>query len=272
MGNIYEKTKESMRPQAFKIRSMRRVLDMNFFSINKDEKFTLTEGRFELYIDQRYVGKKLCSINGAVVNSIGLLPYKYYKKREGTKPDEEGTFMCPHMTDFFPTSINMGEKVKIYEESDEKEYTVLTFFPGDEICSIYVIQSLDNVVIMTDAVLNGKLDNNIPYKLLTKAWVLNSTQNAVNFNVPITTLEVIISELCRDKKNQNRKFAEVLGKDPTASQVGYVFANIRDICAASSVYAALSFEDQNAMLDASLNMTKEQREQKISPLEQLLKL
>ena len=82
---------------------------------------------------------------------------------------------------------------------------------------------------------------------------------------------MVIAELCRSKHNQDVKFANVIGKNPKISPVSYVFTNIRNVCAANSVFSALTFEDMNAMLDASLNTTSTGREQKTSPMEQITK-
>ena len=130
---------------------------------------------------------------------------------------------------------------------------------------------MDNVNLFLELLLGSKLDNNIPYTYLSQAWVKNMSMNDNDLGVPITTIDLIIYELCRYINDKSKPFGAVYGKDPTISPVAYRFANIREICATNSVFTALAFEDMNSMLDASLNMTQKEKDQKISPLEQIIK-
>jgi hypothetical protein len=117
-----------------------------------------------------------------------------------------------------------------------------------------------------------KVDNNIPYPLLSKIFTKNSTDNGVDLGVPIQIIDLIIYKVCRDKKDVSRPFGQIIGKNPKVSPIAYQFANMRDICGADSVFAALTFEDMNTMLDSSLNMTMNGDSQNLSPTEQIIKM
>ena len=238
-------------------------------SVNSNDMVVLNEGRLELFVYQKYIGTKAGIISGNTINAFGLLPYRWYKKINDTTPAEVGTLNIPTMVEFHPTVLDMDKTVKIYPESEEKKYTVLTFDKDTEMWSRLGIQSLMNVQIFMDNILSGRFDNNIPYDMILPAWIENTKLNNVSLNVPVTTMDMVVAMMCRDKKT-GKKFSEVVGKDPNHSMIGYTFVNIRE-ASASSVFGALSFEDQNAMLDTSINMTLLNKEQRISPIEKILK-
>lgn len=238
-------------------------------TVNENNMMVLSEGKLELYVYQKYIGTKMGIMSGSTLETIGLLPYRWYKKVTDTKPTKVGTMTTPSMIVFHPTTIEMDKTVKIYPESDEKKYTIMTFEAGTEMWSQYGIKSLTNAQIFVDAILTGKFDNNIPYTMLVPSWLKNLEINSMSLNVPVMTMEMIVHSMCKDRKT-GKPFGEVLGNDPKHSLVGYDFLNVREASAAS-IFGALSFEDQNAMLDVAINMTLQDKEQRVSPLEKIIK-
>ena len=241
----------------------------------KDNVCYLSDGRLEIFTPQKYLGSS-SHIDGDKVLALGLVPYKFYAKITDKKPIKVGIFNNPSITTFYPVDIEQnvtdGIWTGIYDYTNENEYMKLVFEGGGKLFDQFGVKHLDNVVLSTDLLLAGKLDNNIPYSYLATSWIKNMVMNNVSLSVPATVINMIIYELCRSVHNKDVRFASVIGKDPKTSPVAYRFANIREICASNSVFSALAFEDMNSMLDASLNMTLMEKEQKISPLEQLIKM
>ena len=239
----------------------------------KDGFFVLQEGVIELYVYQDYFEKNTAKISGTSCTSFGLLPMAYFKKRDEEKPIWVGTQMIPTMAEFYPSSTETGVKKTLHPDCDQTDYTIFRFEAGDKITPTGIIKNLDNVVLFTEMMLSGRIDCAIPYTRLTEAWVKNMLWNDVNLSVPITNIESIVGNLCRYKDDLTKPFSWVYGKDPKkVSEYAYRFINIRGICAAESVFGALSFEDMNYMIDSSLNMTSENKEQRISPIEKVIKL
>lgn len=241
--------------------------------ISKDNIIYLKEGRLEIYLPQSYIEKGFCSINGTTVESLGVGCYKYYNKITDTKPSKVGTLNAPTLTIFYPRDIDPSVETTIYDNGPVGEYLILHFHAGDKVLNQVCIKKLDNVVNFTNLLLGGKLDNNIPYDLITRYWISNMSINDVNFNVPAVTLDVVVSELCRNPKNTQQPFRMVIGKDPKGvSPVAYKRSNTRDNCASNSVFSAIMFEDMNRMLDASICMTVHDKKQNISPIEKIIKM
>lgn len=236
--------------------------------------FKLTRGILKLYISQKYIDTNIGKIEGSVVGSLGLLPYRWYsniKDADNDKPSITGTLDIPSYINFYPQDVDSDKVLKIYNESYDKPYCVLTFGDGYKCFPSEIIRDLDSVTLFEETMLGGRLDDNIPYDLLTPSWIKNMLMNDVSLHVPLSTLSTIVMTMCRDAKNPDKTFAQVIAKQKNPSMIGYRFANIREL-SASSVFGGLSFEDFNLMADISLNMTKEEKEQKISPIEDILKL
>lgn len=238
-------------------------------NVTKNNMMVLDQGRLEIFIDQRYMGSSIAGMDGSTLASIGLLPYRWYKKESDTTPTEYGTMDMPSIVEFHPTTIESDKSVKIYPESDTKKYTIMTFEAGTEVWPRYGIKKLTNAQIFVDIILGGKLDNNIPYPMIVPAWIKNLSLNGISLGVPVVAIEMIIHALCKDKKS-GKPFGEVLAKNPNHPLIGYDFLNMR-YAAAASIFGALSFEDQNAMLDIAINTTLQNKEQRISPLEKIIK-
>lgn len=242
-------------------------------SKNKHD-YVLKKGVLRLYVLQKYVDVNIARIEGSTVGSLGLLPFRWYTNEndaEKDKPSIIGTLNIPSYIKFYPQDVESDVNMKIYENSYEKPYCVLTFLPGYKCFQAEIIKELENVTLFEEVILGGRLDDNIPYNMLTEAWILNMTMNDISLHVPVTTLSTIIMQMCRDAKNPDKTFAESIAKQKNPSMIGYRFANVREL-SASSVFGGLSFEDFNYMADLGLSMTKEEKEQKISPIEDILKL
>ncbi len=238
----------------------------------KDAQLYLEEGVLEYCIWEDYIEKNTATISGRSVNTIGLLPVRYFKDKQTKSPTWVGTSMVATMVNLYPTSIDTGVPLKIYPSSDEKPYTLCRFEAGDRIMHTGIVQDLDNVVLFLEMVLNGRIDCNIPYFKLSKAWMNNMFWNKVGLGVPASLLSIIIQTICRYKDNLDIPFIQAYAKNPKLSEVDYRFTNARAICASQSIFGALSFEDQNYMIDYSLNTTATGRQQTDTPLEKIIKL
>ena len=242
--------------------------------VEKNGIYYLDEGRLDLYTPQSYLST-INRIDGETMNAFGLMFYKYYKNPKDTKPTKVGVLNDPSMITLYPVDINMKVKDKIwdgiYEDANENEYTVLSFNAGGRLMNQNIVKNLDNVTTFMDLMLGRKLDNNIPYNMLVQCWIKNLDMNGESLGIPYTDLNLVVYELCRSKKDNSKRFGELFGRNPKMSPVGYEFVGIRQICASNSVFTALSFEDMNSMLDSSLNITQKEKDQKVSPVEQIIK-
>lgn len=239
-----------------------------------NQNYVLTKGILRVYVLQKYIDTNIGRIEGSIVGSLGLLPFRWYKDitdADAEKPSMTGTLNIPSYINFYPQDVDSDTPISIYKESYEKPYCILTLADGYKCFQAEIIQDLTNVTLFEEVLLAGRLDDNIPYDMITPSWIKNMVMNSISLNVPVTTLSTIVMQMCRDPKNPDRTFAQYITNQKNPSMIGYKFANVREL-SASSVFGGLSFEDFNYMADLGLSMTKEEKDQKISPIEDILKL
>lgn len=231
----------------------------------------LDSGRLEVYVYNKYLGS-LADIEGDIVNSIGLLPYKYYAKWDDEKAAKIGTINIPSSVAFRPSELEMDQVSTIYPESDPREYMIMTFFEKDKCWSNMLIQSITAGMNFTKAMLSAKLDTNIPYNMLTPYWQQIGISNHFSIGISGPAMGCVVRHVCRYKKDRGKFYAQVLNENPKIGQVSYQILNSRDLCAENGVFAAISFEDMNAAIDSSINITKQKKPQPTNPLEDIIYL
>ena len=74
----------------------------------------------------------------------------------------------------------------------------------------------------------------------------------------------------RNPADLPQKFAAVAGKE-NVSDYGYATASIRQICQYNSTFTALTYEDMDSMITSSLNRSRENKKETVSPVEQIIK-
>ena len=245
----------------------------NILKVDK-QNFVLTKGVLKIYVLQKYLDTNIGKIEGSTLSTLGQLPYRWYedyKSAEADKPAVKGTLDIPSYIKFYPQDVDSDKDIQIYPESYVKPYCIATFADGYKCFQSEIIQDLDSVTLYEETFLDGRMDDNIPYNMLTKSWIKNMIMNDISLHVPVTTLSTITAQLCRDPKDMSRRWCEVITKQKNPAMIGYRFANIREM-SGSSVFGGLSFEDFNYMVDIALSMSKEDKEQKISPIADILKL
>lgn len=237
----------------------------------EDNMVKLTSGKLELLIYQKYLGN-LAEINGRLVESIGILPYRWYAKVNDTKPTKIGTLTMPSSMIFYPLEISMDQTISVYPESDPKEYTILTFYEKDKCWSPTIIQSIWSGMTFTQALLAGRLDTNIPYNILSPYW--QKLCQANNFSIGITgpAMDIVVRHIARWKKDRSVFYSQMLEKDPKVGQVSYILLNSRELASENGVFASISFEDINAAIDNSIGITTTGKRQVTNPIEDIIYL
>jgi len=241
----------------------------NFLSDNGTD-IIFNGEQLEAYIPEFYFkNNKLGEQLGSSLKVFGLFNIRMINKG---KPSKLETFILPSMIMVFPSTIEY-KKLKLIDEQEEEEcYMVLNFFKGGKITPNSVSQDATNVELFLDLICGGKLPETIPYNQIIQIWQKNLNLNNINLNVTSTVLEVIVSEIYRNKKKPEETFAKLWGRNPNISQYEYKRANIREICARNSTFAALTYEDMDAMITSSLNIRNYNREETESPIEKIIKM
>lgn len=206
---------------------------------------------------------------GEGIRTIGLFNMRFYQNDEmGRESTKLRTFKYPNVITMYPSDRETVE-LQLAPDMDPEKYLVLKFFEGDVIMSTKIQQRSQNCEAFMNQLIKGKLPKGLSYTELYFGWEKNFEINGVNPGVPAITLQTIISENCRSKKDAMLQFRKIVN-DPDVSLFDYKVHNMVDICSNSSVLNALIFERFSQMLTNSINMTKEGVKQNTTPLEEVL--
>ena len=150
---------------------------------------------------------------------------------------------------------------------------VIKYYQGNELFNDTIVRDSENSQTYLRFITFGKLPKSIPYSKSPQVWTKNQQMNDVNFGVPPLIQEMILSVSYRYKYNSALKFAKVIGKpNSNVSEYDYEMASIRSICQYSSTFSAITFEDMDSMITASINRLRDKKEESESPIEGLFKL
>lgn len=174
-----------------------------------------------------------------------------------------------------PTMININvydsenREVKM-SNGDVLPCKVIKYLKDAKIMISSTVQDDENAKAYLQYITGGNLPTFIPYSKLLTLWRKNQRMNGVNFGVPSCYLELILSVMNRNPSDLSQKFATIAGKE-NVSDFGYANASIRQICQYNSTFTALTYEDMDSMITSSLNRSRENKQETISPVEQIIK-
>lgn len=148
---------------------------------------------------------------------------------------------------------------------------VMKFLKNQKIMPATYIKKPSYASNFLKMILNGYVPIFVPYSEVYGILQQVCAMNNVNLGVPNYVLEMIISVMYRDKKDPTQKFASIFGKDPNMSEYDYQTCNIRRACQYASTFSAITFEDVDTMITASLNRSAQNKEEAYTPIEEIIK-
>lgn len=243
---------------------------INNFLKDDGENIVFIGHYMEIYIPESYFTTKLAEIEGALVKTFGLLPCIIKDKNDKIIVRETlniPTTIILHFNDIYTTKTNPYT----FEGSEPDTYRVLKFYKNDVIMLNTVQKNSTNAELFMNQMCSGKIKN-VSYDKILDIWQKNLELNGINLGVPSSILEIIIAEIYRNPKNPNEKFSKYINASPKAPRSNYRSSNIREICSRNSTFAAITFEDFDTMMTASLNMNKYDKKQVESPIEKVIKM
>ena len=207
---------------------------------------------------------------GEGVKTIGLFNMRFF---ESDTQDREKihikTFNYPNMIESYPSEYESNVSLTI--NGIEDKYMILKYYKGDIMMNSAIKQDSSNCESFLNMLTKGKIPNTISYTDIFKIWLKNFQINNVNPGVPSVTLQVIISEMYRNKNNPMEQFRKIAGKG-NKSMYDYIAFNMNEVSSYTSVLSALTFERFSDKLTSSINMTKDGVTQNKSPIEKVISM
>lgn len=206
---------------------------------------------------------------GEGVRCIGLFNVRCFESDEqDTYSAKLRTLNYPNVIDTYPSDIQKTT-MSIDGESEPIKVHILKYYKGDILMSATSRKSAKNCEQFLNYMTRGKVPTSIPCEDLCAAWMKNFDINATNPGVPPVTIECMVATLARSKDDPLTPYRKVVN---TPADKGYFMANMRQTASMTNVMAALTFEDQGAMLTTSINMCKKGIKQTYSPFEKILSM
>ena len=243
---------------------------MNEF-IKRDGKIILNADHADAYIPADMFSDAENKSAIASEYGEGFLIMGLFNIRIFTSPDQKDndvplrTFNYPNMIETYPSSSTIQ---KLNFTGEEESYRVLHYIQGDEIMPSSMPKAANNCTKFLNAITAGKIPNTIPYNDILVTWHRNLESNGISPKIPSMYMQAIIAEKCRYFKDPSKAFRKIYGKD--MSRNDYMMTNMRGTAAYSSVFASQVFEDMGRMLGTSINITRRDIPQNISPIEKTL--
>jgi hypothetical protein len=236
-----------------------------------DGEYIIFNGTYmECYIPYFYFETKLGEQYGSDLRVMGIFNLREFDEKG--KAFSLETFNYPSIITIYPSEIEERNLTLLEGDDEPEKYLVAKFNKGARLMRNAIPKDSTNVELFLDLITKGKIPKTVPYSKVIDMWLKNLTINGVKLGVVSSVFEAIISQFYRDKNKPELKFSKTIGKDPKTSEYAYSTANIREICARNSTFAALTFEDMDSMLISSINIKKYDKDEIESPLEKILKM
>ena len=242
-----------------------------FLKVIDDTAYFTGKGELIYYIPDRYFSDSKNSIgliSGEYVSTIGVFDWALV--------DENGKVGNPH-TFKFPTILlckpNRIEKVKdvSINGTEARDYQILHFKDGDEaISDINIPKVVDNVEAMFRMciMVENKLPPTVPYDKLHEYFPENMELNAGGYGLSMQLFGIMISRLCRDKKDPSREFRHSKSfRD--GNMTDYKQISVIEVPKFISPHVALASQNWDESLMSAIQMSADGNNT-ISPLERIV--
>lgn len=241
------------------------------FFQEKDDKVIFVGNYMEIYMPRFYFDNEISNFVGDKVETIGVFNFKVFsgEDKKGVAPLH--TFSYPSYFVTCPSS-SKNEKVDLIADVDDNEFVVLQYFKGDVfIDNVNVAKNSAHTLMFINLLHSGKIPATVPYDKVLGLELDNLAINGVNLGVSATIMELVISEIYRDKKDMTKSFRFRAGGTGKVSMFDYRTINLKAIANFNSTFTGVTFEDMDFALVSSVNKLRSGKKEAVSPIEKTIK-
>lgn len=225
----------------------------------------------EAYIDEEYFETAKMTRVGRGYEVIGIFNMMFFTDVE-TKKDASPLLLMNFPSKFFTIPFSEDKKkMTLSKDIGERNYIVFKYYEGDSIFdNVSLVANFSNTEAFFKVFGDGKFPKCVPFDEILN-YMLNNMRINQQKNLDSTPLifSFIVGESIRAKADKSIPYRLKYDK----GEFGWIGANTRSIAANNSTFTAITFEDPNAMLQASLARDEEDDKDNIeSPLERTIKM
>lgn len=218
------------------------------------------DGEFQFFVPEEYFPRIAVTI-GDTISLIGVINYAIFDKNG--KHSGLKTFMLPTRFITKPREVTKVKQVPLIKGQEIGDYRVLHYSKGDPIILKNPIEDVSNSESFFSLFLiTAKFPTTIRYDKLHEFFELTASLNGFKFGVTTQMFGVIMSEICRSKKDETIPFR--LSKDNNMNN--YNTISIKMVPKYVSPFASITSENwDNAVVSAII-----EKPGKKSPMEPIL--
>jgi hypothetical protein len=228
---------------------------------------TFTGSKMEVYLPSYYLesGEAMASIIGRRVECIGMFWFsvsgKHYELQIPVRMS-------------FEFSERESARKRLQNGMPELDYDIFTLASGDAfIYDVNHKESVDDIVFFIQKLVEGaKLPPTLSYEEIMNVYLkaLEVTKINTKLGVNSVSLEFVMSELYRDKKNLSKPF-RLSYNGKSVGPYDYKMLRIVKVPEQNSVFTGITGEDTDQQLISAVLRTREGKDERPSPIEEIIK-
>jgi hypothetical protein len=240
------------------------------FRENKDGQVEFVGKYMEVYVPLNYFESKFASYVDDKIETLGIFLVRVYQNEEKKGNAINHVYKLPSLILTRPSDTH---KQALTVNGKTSDYLVMKYYKGDIfLYSTTIIQSKALANQYINFYHNGKLPDFLSYDDSIKIEIEATQINKLGFPVPSVLLECMASEIYRNKDDLSKPFRFSAAEDvEDAGKYDFKMISVTQIPTYTSTFASVTFEDIDYQLIASVNKTKYNREEIISPVEKTIK-
>jgi hypothetical protein len=224
----------------------------------------------DIRIPKAYFELGIAEMVGDKLNTLGIFRFRVRATENG--PEKKYIMNLPS-----PISVKASEEYSATEEGVEAEdaqgvpepLRVFRLNRGDILMeSESIIMNPKNVHKFAELLHSGHLPKTT-YEAIFSQYTQVQADNKTNLNVPSSTIEGIIAEICRSARDRGKPFRIALGAG--AKDSAFIMAGLKSLPHLLSTFSGVAFEDINRALSAGIARTRRGDEELITPMEMTIK-
>lgn len=223
--------------------------------------------KLQIFIPDSYFKDGFANVVGSNINTIGIFNFKTMAHSEFNVGELHTLILPSNIT--FSYSNKVKGTYKLSKDLKEENYYIYELYTGDIFIEhLEIIENTNDTKTFINLLHSGKLPTNTSYRKIINLYYNSLDLNNVSLGVPSVILEIIIAELARSEKDDNKAFRFIANENNLTS---YKFLSLRTLPEVNSTFTAISFENMNQSIITSINHTNRDDKEMESPLEKTIK-